>query len=128
MLSGSIEATSGEATISGFDLKREPEYAYELIGICPQQSILWSELSVEEHLRFFAKLKNIPKVMENNIVETTLRWSKLSDNRNALPNQLSGGERRRLSIAMAFVGEPAVVFLDEPTVFFSILLICVSFY
>lgn len=57
VLTGIHEATSGESRLAGFDLKSQPEYALRSIGVCPQFDILWDELTVEEHLYFYARLK-----------------------------------------------------------------------
>ncbi|KAJ3395761.1 hypothetical protein HDU80_010204 [Chytriomyces hyalinus] len=115
ILSGLFEGSGGTARIAGFDLKTQTDKVYNHIGICPQFDIHWSDLNVQEHLYFYARLKGIPAELETTAVEESLRRVSLETLAMRLPTQLSGGEKRRLSIAIALVGNPAVVFLDEPT-------------
>jgi ABC-type multidrug transport system ATPase subunit len=72
-------------------------------------------LTVSEHLYFYARLKGISKEMEDQVVQESLNSVSLGPFKDRLSKGLSGGEKRRLSIAIALVGNPAVVFLDEPT-------------
>ncbi|KAI8845059.1 hypothetical protein BJ741DRAFT_644553 [Chytriomyces cf. hyalinus JEL632] len=115
ILSGLFEGSGGTARIAGFDLKTQTDKVYNHIGICPQFDIHWSDLNVQEHLYFYARLKGIPAELEAAAVDESLKRVSLETLAMRLPTQLSGGEKRRLSIAIALVGNPAVVFLDEPT-------------
>ena len=85
------------------------------IGVCPQHDILWDDLTVGEHLLFYARLKGVPSSQERAKVIESLERVRLVPFENRLTRGLSGGEKRRLSIAIALVGDPTVVFLDEPT-------------
>lgn len=87
----------------------------QLIGFCPQFDILWTELTVEEHLRFYSRLKNVDSELADGIVEKTLHDTRLTNFRGFLVKELSGGMKRRLSLGISLVGNPSVVFLDEPT-------------
>ena len=118
ILTGLYEASLGEAQLDGFDIKTQTDQVYTVIGVCPQFDILWEDLNVEEHIQFYARLKGIPPEKEIEAVEESLKRVALQSLRFNLPTKLSGGERRRLSIAIALVGNPAVVFFDEPTVSF----------
>ncbi|KAJ3297206.1 hypothetical protein HK104_000723 [Borealophlyctis nickersoniae] len=116
ILTGLYEATEGEATLAGYNIMREKESVYKVIGVCPQHDILWEDLTVEEHLLFYARLKGVHPSKEKAVVEASMRTVQLNGAfASRLSKGLSGGEKRRLSIAIALVGEPAVVFLDEPT-------------
>lgn len=85
------------------------------IGVCPQFDILWKELTAEQHLRMFGKLKGIPKHrLETRIDEVLHFVSLLSEKKNKV-NSFSGGMKRRLSLAIAAIGNPKIIFLDEPT-------------
>ncbi|KAJ1548585.1 hypothetical protein HK405_002324 [Cladochytrium tenue] len=77
--------------------------------------IVWEGLSIEEHLYFYARLKGVNRHDERTTVEKAMEQVSLTSLRRRLTKTLSGGEKRRLSIAIALVGDPAVVFLDEPT-------------
>jgi ABC-type multidrug transport system ATPase subunit len=114
-LTGLYEATSGVATLAGFDIKSETAEVYKRIGICPQFDILWDELTIGEHLYFYARLKGVGASDERKAVENALNEVSLTSFEHRLTKGLSGGEKRRLSIAIALLGDPAVIFLDEPT-------------
>ena len=115
MLTGLYPASSGEALLCGFDLKTQSDQVYTKIGVCPQFDILWHDLTVEEHLYFYARLRGIASKDEDEAVISALSDVALLKFKNRLAKGLSGGERRRLSIAIALLGQPKVVFLDEPT-------------
>eukprot|EP00842_Homolaphlyctis_polyrhiza_P004047 jgi/Hompol1/4643/HPOL_003777-RA len=115
ILTGLFEASTGIATIGGFDVKADTAEVYKRIGICPQFDILWDDLSVADHLYFYARLKGIHAKDERQAVEQSLANVALTGYNRRLTKGLSGGEKRRLSIAIALLGSPKVVFLDEPT-------------
>ncbi|KAJ3368382.1 hypothetical protein HDU91_000618 [Kappamyces sp. JEL0680] len=115
ILTGLYGATSGEATLAGFNIRTETAEVYKSIGICPQFDILWDELTVGEHLYFYARLKGIVSSDEQMAVAEALAQVSLTAFENRLTKSLSGGEKRRVSIAIALLGTPKVVFLDEPT-------------
>lgn len=84
------------------------------MGICPQFDLLWSELTVRQHIEFYARLRGISNNL-NDIVIETLNNVKLLDKANIISSKLSGGMKRRLSIANSIVGSPKILLLDEPT-------------
>jgi ABC-type multidrug transport system ATPase subunit len=88
---------------------------YMSIGVCPQHDILWGDLSVAEHVLFYARLKGVALDKESKALDIALKKVRLEPFRNRLTKTLSGGEKRRLSIAIALIGNPSVAFLDEPT-------------
>lgn len=92
------------------------EKVYNSFGICPQHDILWDDLTVREHLLFYAKLKGVTSKEENEEIEKAIESVALKKFEHRLSKNLSGGEKRRLSIAISLIGGPKVVFLDEPTV------------
>ena len=115
ILTGIYEPTSGNAFIRGHSIKTELDRSYEFIGYCPQFDLLWEDLTVENTLYFYSRIKNKEIEKINNMVEKILEDVKLKKYRNYLVRELSGGMRRRLSLGVALVGEPPIVFLDEPT-------------
>ncbi|PVU88448.1 hypothetical protein BB560_006371 [Smittium megazygosporum] len=115
MLTGLYPISSGNALLAGFDVSTETKQVYRHLGICPQHDILWDDLSVEEHLYFYARLKGISPKNEKAVVDNILDGVELTPFKNKMSKKLSGGQKRRLSIAIALVGNPDVVFLDEPT-------------
>ena len=86
-----------------------------MIGVCPQFDILWTSLTVEEHIRFYCKLKQVDADNIDARVEELLREVDLLKERAYFISELSGGMQRRVSIACALSGNPSVVILDEPT-------------
>ncbi|CAG8580036.1 3827_t:CDS:2, partial [Racocetra persica] len=115
ILTGLYPPTSGSATINNYDIHTNMREVYMSIGVCPQHDILWDDLTVGEHLLFYARLKGIPTDQEQAAILKALQQVRLEAFKNRLSKGLSGGEKRRLSIAISLIGNPAVVFLDEPT-------------
>ena len=115
ILTGIYESTSGNAFIRGNSILKNIEKTYQYIGYCPQFDLLWEDLSVENTLLFYSRMKNKEKDKVYSMVEKILENVKLKKFRKYLVSELSGGMRRRLSLGVALVGEPPIVFLDEPT-------------
>ncbi|KAL5033545.1 hypothetical protein BDV3_000517 [Batrachochytrium dendrobatidis] len=115
ILTGLYQSSSGEATLAGYNIKTDTAEVYKNIGICPQFDILWEELTVSEHLFFYARLKGVTADCEKVAVQNAINDVALSGFEHRISKGLSGGEKRRLSIAIALIGNPKVVFFDEPT-------------
>ena len=114
-LIGVYTPTAGYAKLAGYNINVDMDQVYKRIGICPQHDILWNDLTVEEHLLFYARLKGIERKQEKEAINESLVNVGLENFRNRKIKGLSGGERRRVSIAIALVGNPKLIFLDEPT-------------
>jgi ABC-type multidrug transport system ATPase subunit len=115
MMTGIFEPSSGNAWVGGNSIKDRIDLVQELIGYCPQFDLLWSDLSVIEHLYFYSRLKNVDSTIACDLVTQTLENIKLTKYKNFLVRELSGGMKRRLSLGISLVGNPSIVFLDEPT-------------
>jgi ABC-2 type transport system ATP-binding protein len=111
LLTGLARATAGEARILG--IRMPSRAALARIGYMPQSEAIYPELSVGENLGFFATLEGQP---DRAAVDRVLELVDLADRRRTPALELSGGMRRRLSLACTLVHEPEVLFLDEPTV------------
>ncbi len=115
MLSCLTKPTSGDALIYGKNILTEPTEVKQLIGISPQENSAAANLTVEENLRFMCGIYGINKAKtEENIKKITEQFS-LRERLNQRAGKLSGGWQKRLSIAMALITEPKILFLDEPT-------------
>lgn len=116
MLTGMTAPTEGEAWIRGLSISTSMERVRESLGYCPQTSVLYPELTVEEHLRLYGRIKGIKTFSElTNEVNAKITEVGLQAKRQTRADALSGGMQRRLSLAIAFLGDSQVVFLDEPT-------------
>ena len=115
ILSTLLPADGGTARVLGHDVAREPQAVRQLIGVTGQLSAVDPLLTVRENLRLMADLLHLPRA-EGRLRTTELaeRFG-LADAARKPAQQLSGGMRRKLDLAMTLVGGPRVVFLDEPT-------------
>jgi ATP-binding cassette, subfamily A (ABC1), member 3 len=115
MLSGDIHQTTGEATVEGLNIRTEQSAIRQHIGYCPQHDALLELLTVREHLMLFARIKGTGSASEQSVVESKLYQLDLWSFADKTAGSLSGGNKRKLSVAIATIGEPSVVFLDEPS-------------
>ncbi|CAF2146243.1 unnamed protein product [Rotaria magnacalcarata] len=115
ILVGMMRPTSGSVTIKGLDNRLQIEKVRQHLGFCPQYDILYDELSVEEHLELVAQMRHMDDEKMKASIDTILPLIGLSNDRNTLSKDLSGGMKRRLSIGISLINDPKVVILDEPT-------------
>ena len=115
MLSCLTEPTSGTATVGGADLLRESERIKRMIGISPQETAVAPGLSTRENLELIAGVYGFGKEKTEEKIRELSKTFGLDSVLGKRAGKLSGGWQRRLSIAMALIGEPKILFLDEPT-------------
>ena len=104
--------TSGKAVIKGFDIEKDTEKIKEIIAVSPQETAIASNLTVKENLEFFA---NIYSKNNSETINQLIKDFDLSSVLSQRAKTLSGGYKRRLSIAVALISKPKILFLDEPT-------------
>jgi ATP-binding cassette subfamily A (ABC1) protein 3 len=114
-LTADTEPSEGVITVAGYNITTEFEGARKLIGYCPQKDAIFPLMTVEEHLWFYARIKGIPSHLHNDIVEKAILELNLADHREKPAGTLSGGNKRKLSVAMATLGNPPIILLDEPS-------------
>lgn len=116
-LTGITPVTAGDALVYGESIRSSAGMSNirSMIGVCPQFDILWDALSGQEHLHIFASIKGLPPGLIKEVVEKSLAEVKLTQAARMRAGSYSGGMKRRLSVAIALIGEPKLVILDEPT-------------
>ena len=120
MLSGLIQPTSGDARINNYSIVNESFFVKELIAVSPQETAIAPNLTVRENLELMAEIHGFKKTLINNKVIEMITAFNLKDVAAKKSKKLSGGYQRRLSIAMALISEPQILFLDEPTTYLDI--------
>ncbi|KAE9030907.1 ABC transporter A family member 1 [Phytophthora rubi] len=115
MLTGDVQPTHGTATLNGFDILSQQIEVRRQIGYCPQFDALFDLLTVREHLELFGAIKGVPQASVERVVMEKIQQLNLSDFEHKLAGSLSGGNKRKLSVAIAMIGNPAIIFLDEPS-------------
>ncbi len=115
MLTTLLEPTSGSVVIGGFDARRHSYQARRQMGLVPEESNVYTELSAWDNLMFSARLYRVPASERVRRAEELLDIFELKEKRAVKAQSFSKGMRRRLAIAMALIHRPAILFLDEPT-------------
>ncbi|MFO8018387.1 MAG: ATP-binding cassette domain-containing protein [Promethearchaeia archaeon] len=115
IFTGIIRPTSGVAKIFTFDISKEPVSAKRLIGIVPQEPFVYGELSAWDNLMFKAKMHNLGKEERRRKASKLLKEFTLYERRDNKVSTYSGGMKKLLTMAIALVHKPKILFLDEPT-------------
>ncbi|KAI0515530.1 hypothetical protein KFK09_008195 [Dendrobium nobile] len=117
MMTGLLTPTSGTALVQGLDIRSNMDEIYASMGVCPQHDLLWETLTGREHLLFYARLKNLKgaaliQAVEESLKSVNLLHGGVADKQ---VGKYSGGMKRRLSVAISLIGDPKVVYMDEPS-------------
>jgi ABC-2 type transport system ATP-binding protein len=114
MMTGLLPPTSGHTTILGEKVVPGGGRARSLTGVCPQEIVLWENLTTMENLLFMGDMYGVPRRESKARADELLRMLGLTDKASERAMSLSGGMKRRLNVAMALIHDPSVVVLDEP--------------
>lgn len=115
MLLGLLRPTAGEATVLGFDIRRQTEEIRQRIGYMSQRFSLYYDLTVSENLDFFGRTYGVRGERLRQRKEFVLKMAGLQGRERELTRNLSGGWKQRLALGAAILHEPEMLFLDEPT-------------
>ncbi len=115
MLTGQLTPSSGQIVWQGESYEALPERYRSLLGIMPQEVVLWESLTTEENLRLAATLHKMPQEKISSRIDDLIETLHLEKERKTLAGNLSGGYKRRLHLAVSIVHDPDIIFLDEPS-------------
>lgn len=115
MLTRHYIPSAGDGFISNHSILSNFQEGSTNLGVVTQNNSLWELLSVRDHLKLFARLRGVPEDMVYTVVDRTLDQLELTPHRFKLAGRLSGGMKRKLCVAIALIGDPSVVLLDEPS-------------
>jgi ABC-2 type transport system ATP-binding protein len=121
MLSCLTKPTAGDAWVGGFQLRTEPEQIKRMIGVSPQETAVAPNLSVKENLELICGIHGFSKAKTAAKCQQLQQEFSLESVMHRKAGKLSGGWQRRVSIAMALISEPQILFLDEPTLGLDVL-------
>jgi ABC-2 type transport system ATP-binding protein len=116
MLSGLLAPSAGSAQIAGYDIGKQPKQVKELIGVCPQEAAVFKFLTGMENLVLFGTLHGMDKQLVKERAATLVEQADFSEAAKRRAKGYSGGMMRQLNLMIALIGDPEIVFLDEPTV------------
>jgi ABC-2 type transport system ATP-binding protein len=113
ILCGLLTPDSGEVNILGLDLVKQRNKIKNQIGYLSQKFSLYSDLTIDENIEFFAEIHGVKKFQQRR--NELLEFTRLTNFRNFLAGKLSGGMRQKLALACTLIHKPKIIFLDEPT-------------
>ena len=115
MMSGIEDINSGQAWINDASVNTELAEARKLLGLCPQFDALMANLTAREHLKIFAMIRGVPADIAPGLIDRTIKDMDLTLKADERTSGYSGGNKRKLSVALSMVANPTVNFLDEPS-------------
>mmetsp|Transcript_44281 Transcript_44281/g.32259 ORF Transcript_44281/g.32259 Transcript_44281/m.32259 type:complete len:172 (+) Transcript_44281:556-1071(+) len=114
-LTNDIYPTLGSIKIHGMEVSSNFQQVRKLIGYCPQFDTIFESMTVWEHLDYYARIKGIRKHLRDKLINDKIEELNLTEYRDKPSGTLSGGNKRKLSVSMALLGNPPIILLDEPS-------------
>jgi ABC-2 type transport system ATP-binding protein len=111
-----MPATSGEATVGGYDIFNQSMEVRKITGYLPENPPIYTELSVKDYLSFVCKVKGVPKDKRKTEIDSVVEKASIGDVRGSVIGKLSKGFKQRVGLAQSLINNPKIVILDEPTV------------
>jgi ABC-2 type transport system ATP-binding protein len=115
MLSALLAPTEGDATVAGYDIRREPDAVRACVGLVTDAPGLFEQMKVPAYLDFFGNIYSIPAAQRTRRINELLEFFDLTEHRNEKMAGFSKGMKQKVALARALIHEPTVLFLDEPT-------------
>jgi ABC-2 type transport system ATP-binding protein len=115
MLAAIMDPTQGNATVAGFNLRKQAEAIKQHIGYMAQQFALYGDLTVLENINFFADVYGVRGKIRREQVDRLLEFARLTEFKGRRAGRLSGGMKKKLGLACALIHSPTLLYLDEPT-------------
>jgi ABC-2 type transport system ATP-binding protein len=116
MLTCLIQPTSGQATVGGYDVQKNPDEVRNLLGMVPQQVSLYKDLTIMENSQLCADYYGVPQDERDSRIEDLMELVDIKYAKDKLVGQLSGGQKQKASLVASLVHRPEILFLDEPTI------------
>jgi len=116
ILSTILPPDRGDVTIGGHSIRHDPDAVRRIIGVCPQELALYAEMSAMDNLVFFGRMVGLESKEARAQASANLELMGLMDRARGKVDKFSGGMKRRVNLAIALMGHPRLLFLDEPTV------------
>ena len=116
MLTCLIQPTSGQATVGGYDVQKNPDEVRRLLGMFPQQVSLYKDLTVMENSQMCADYYGVPQDERDSRIEDLMELVDIKYAKDKRVGQLSGGQKQKASLVASLVHRPDILFLDEPTI------------
>merc|ERR1711998_389487 len=115
MITGNVNPSAGDAWVNGHSIRKSMDKVRSDMGFCPQFDSLTESLTAHENLVMYAKIKGIPTHLTETVAKQLVDLVGLTRYRNRQSGTYSGGNKRKLSLAIALIGNPSLVLLDEPS-------------
>ena len=113
---GVYKIDSGKIHVLGFEIPKKKTEARKRIGFMPQELAIYNDLTVKDNILFYGRIYGLPDNQIKKRIEELVEFLKLEEKLNVIARNLSGGQKRRLSLGISLLHEPELIILDEPTV------------